>query len=110
MLENINLGRKLPREEYKSALPALQERLYDLEKACWDQNVPTIIAFEGWDASGKGTAIGALTQRHIVSNLSPIACTFGAPGHIAGYEGYTRHAHGALILQITFVCRFIFRR
>jgi len=63
MLENINLGRKLPREEYKSALPALQERLYDLEKACWDQNVPTIIAFEGWDASGKGTAIGALTQR-----------------------------------------------
>jgi polyphosphate kinase 2 (PPK2 family) len=63
MLENINLARKLPREEYKSALPALQERLYDLEKACWDQNVPTIMAFEGWDASGKGTAIGALTQR-----------------------------------------------
>ena len=63
MLENINLDRKLSREEYKSVLPALQERLYDLEKACWDQNVPTIIAFEGWDASGKGTAIGGLTQR-----------------------------------------------
>ena len=63
MLENINLARKLSRDEFKSALPALQERLYDLEKACWDQNVPTIIAFEGWDASGKGTAIGALTQR-----------------------------------------------
>jgi len=63
MLENINLGRKLSREEYKSVLPALQQRLYDLEKACWDQNVPTIIAFEGWDASGKGTAIGGLTQR-----------------------------------------------
>ena len=63
MLENINLDRKLPRDEYKSTLPALQERLYDLEKACWDCNVPTIVAFEGWDASGKGTAIGALTQR-----------------------------------------------
>jgi len=63
MLGNINLGRKLSREEYKSVLPALQQRLYDLEKACWDQNVPTIIAFEGWDASGKGTAIGGLTQR-----------------------------------------------
>jgi polyphosphate kinase 2 (PPK2 family) len=63
MLENINLDRKLSRDEYKSALPALQERLYDLEKACWDHDIPTIIVFEGWDASGKGTAIGALTQR-----------------------------------------------
>ena len=63
MLENINLGRKLSREEYKKILPGLQERLYDLEKSCWDHGVPTVIAFEGWDASGKGTAIGALTQR-----------------------------------------------
>ncbi|MEI9970917.1 MAG: hypothetical protein WDO73_02060 [Ignavibacteriota bacterium] len=47
-------------QEYP-ARPA--ERLYDLQKACWDQNVPTIVVFEGWDASGKGTAIGALTQR-----------------------------------------------
>jgi len=63
MLENINLDKKISREEFKSSLPALQERLYDLEKACWDQKAPTIIVFEGWDASGKGTAIGALTQR-----------------------------------------------
>jgi polyphosphate kinase 2 (PPK2 family) len=63
MLENINLKRKLSREEYKLVLPALQQRLYDLEKACWDHGVPTIIMFEGWDASGKGTAIAALTQR-----------------------------------------------
>ena len=63
MLENINLARKLSRDEFKGILPGLQERLYDLEKACWDQNVPTIVVFEGWDASGKGTAIGALTQR-----------------------------------------------
>src|SRR5579863_2440952 len=63
MLENINLKIKLPREEYKRNLPTLQGRLYDLEKACWDQNVPTVILFEGWDASGKGTTISALTQR-----------------------------------------------
>jgi AMP-polyphosphate phosphotransferase len=63
MLENINLKRKLSREDYKLVLPALQQRLYDLEKACWDHAVPTIIVFEGWDASGKGTAITALTQR-----------------------------------------------
>lgn len=63
MLENINLKKKLAREEYKRLLPGLQARLYDLEKACWDHGVPTVIVFEGWDASGKGTAISALTQR-----------------------------------------------
>lgn len=63
MLENINLKKKLSREEYKRLLPHLQKRLYDLEKACWDQGVPSIIVFEGWDASGKGTTIAALTER-----------------------------------------------
>jgi polyphosphate kinase 2 (PPK2 family) len=63
MLENINLKKKLPREEYKRILPTLQGRLYDLEKACWDQGVPTVILFQGWDAAGKGTTISALTQR-----------------------------------------------
>jgi polyphosphate kinase 2 (PPK2 family) len=63
MLENINLKKKLPREEFKRLLPALQGRLYDLEKACWDQGVPSVILFEGWDASGKGTTIATLTQR-----------------------------------------------
>jgi len=63
MLENINLKRKLSREEYKHVVPVLQRRLYDLEKACWDQGVPTVIVFEGWDAAGKGTTISTLTQR-----------------------------------------------
>jgi polyphosphate kinase 2 (PPK2 family) len=63
MLENINLKKRLSREEYKLALPGLQQRLYDLEKACWEYGVPSVIVFEGWDAAGKGTAIAALTQR-----------------------------------------------
>jgi polyphosphate kinase 2 (PPK2 family) len=63
MLENINLKRKLSREEYKKALPALQRRLYELEKTCWDLGVPSVIVFEGWDAAGKGTTISTLTQR-----------------------------------------------
>jgi len=63
MLENINLKRKLSHDDYKLALPSIQQRLYDLEKACWDHGVGTIIVFEGWDASGKGTAIASLTQR-----------------------------------------------
>lgn len=63
MLENINLKKKSTREEYKKALPGLQTRLYDLEKACWDNGIPSIVVFEGWDASGKGTTISAVTQR-----------------------------------------------
>jgi len=63
MLENINLDKKLSREEYKRILPGLQRRLYDLEKACWDHDAPTIVVFEGWDAAGKGTTIATLTQR-----------------------------------------------
>jgi len=63
LLENVNLTRKLSREDYKRALPTLQLRLYDLEKACWDKGVPTMVVFEGLDAAGKGTAIAALTER-----------------------------------------------
>lgn len=63
MLENINLKKKLSRDEYKRLVPILQQRLYDLEKACWDHGVPTVVLFEGWDASGKGTTIATLTER-----------------------------------------------
>jgi polyphosphate kinase 2 (PPK2 family) len=63
MLEKIDLTRKLPKEEYNRLKPRLQRRLYDLEKACWDAKMPSIIVFEGWDAAGKGTSINLLTSR-----------------------------------------------
>ncbi len=63
MLENVNLERKLARDEYQEIVPSRQRRLYDLEKACWDKGIPSVVVFEGWDAAGKGGAIAALTQR-----------------------------------------------
>ena len=63
MLEKIDLTKKLPRNEYKARMPYLRDRLYDLQKACWDANIPSVIVFEGWDAAGKGTSINLLTQR-----------------------------------------------
>ena len=63
MLENVNLKRKLSAEEYNRALPGLQRRLYDLEKACWDRKVSSMVVLEGWDAAGKGTVIATVTQR-----------------------------------------------
>ncbi len=63
MLENVNLKRKLPDGEYARVLPGMQRRLYDLEKACWDLKIPSVIVFEGWDAAGKGSMIATVTQR-----------------------------------------------
>ncbi len=63
MLEKVDLTRRLPKGEYKTLLPRLQRRLYDLEKAGWDAKIPSVIVFEGWDAAGKGTAINLLTSR-----------------------------------------------
>ena len=63
MLEKVDLTKSLNKQEYKKRVPELRERLYDLQKACWDANIPSVILFEGWDASGKGTSINLLTQR-----------------------------------------------
>lgn len=63
MLDKIDLQRKLSRESYDKLLPRLQRRLYDLEKACWDNQIASIFVFEGWDASGKGSAISTVTAR-----------------------------------------------
>ena len=84
MLDNINLGRKLPRQEYKAVLPALQERLYNLQKACWDHKLPTIIVFEGWDASGKGTAIGAVDAAARSARLQALSHPRRAPMSSSG--------------------------
>lgn len=63
MLKNVNLKKKLARDEYKRLLPDWQQRVFGLEKACWDHRVPAIVVVEGWDGAGKGAAIAALTQR-----------------------------------------------
>jgi len=63
MLEKIDLAKKLSKADYKARMPNLRDRLYDLQKACWDAKVPSVILFEGWDAAGKGTSINLLSQR-----------------------------------------------
>jgi polyphosphate kinase 2 (PPK2 family) len=65
MLEKVDLTKKLSKAEYKARMPVLRNKLYDLEKACWDAGIPSVILFEGWDAAGKGTSINLLTQLHL---------------------------------------------
>ncbi len=63
MLEKLDLDKKLKAAEWKKLRGPLQQRIYDLQRGIRDAGVPVIVLFEGWDASGKGTSIGVLTQR-----------------------------------------------
>ncbi|MCC7129845.1 MAG: hypothetical protein B6D39_01775 [Anaerolineae bacterium UTCFX2] len=62
MLEKLNLDQKISKKAYKHMAPILTERLYSLQKASWDEKIPVVILFEGWDAAGKGTSIQKLTS------------------------------------------------
>ena len=62
MLDKIDLNKKLDKAVYKRIMPELSNRLYQVQKASWDANIPVIILFEGWDAAGKGTSIQRLTR------------------------------------------------
>src|ERR1700722_8364121 len=63
MLEKVDLTRAISKEEYKSRLPTLQERLYELQLATSETGLASVIVLEGWDAAGKGTCISVLTSR-----------------------------------------------
>jgi len=61
VLSRLDLTLKLSEREYEKRMPALQARLHDLQASCIKKEVPSVVVFEGWDASGKGGAIRRLT-------------------------------------------------
>jgi polyphosphate kinase 2 (PPK2 family) len=63
MLENVDLSLRLDRPAYDRQLKSLQNRLHLLAFQVYQQKRPVVIAFEGWDAAGKGGAIKRLTER-----------------------------------------------
>ncbi len=63
MLETIDLTQALERDDYREQLIRYQVRLGQLGFQVYRQQRPVIIAFEGWDAAGKGGAIRRLTER-----------------------------------------------
>lgn len=54
-------GKTLDEEEYKKELKELQAKLGQLHNRLYRKRVPAIIAYEGWDAAGKGGNIKRLT-------------------------------------------------
>ncbi len=63
MLEIVDLSKSLDPEEYKVRLIKAQVRLSQLGFQVYQQQRPVILAFEGWDAAGKGGAIRRVTER-----------------------------------------------
>ncbi len=57
VLSDLDLGRTLDRQGYRSELKRLQARLNRLHRLAREQGRSTILVFEGWDAGGKGGAI-----------------------------------------------------
>jgi polyphosphate kinase 2 (PPK2 family) len=59
-------GKELTDEEYKKELKKCQKRLGELHNELYRKKVPVIIAYEGWDAAGKGGNI-----KRIAAALDP---------------------------------------
>lgn len=63
MLELVDLTKKMSKDDYHRRLPPLRRRLLELQQAAWRARIPSLVIFEGWDASGKGDCIRKLTER-----------------------------------------------
>lgn len=62
VLEGVDLKKSLTKDEYKEQLKKLQKRLALLHDELYQKRIPVVLAFEGWDAAGKGGAIKRLTS------------------------------------------------
>jgi polyphosphate kinase 2 (PPK2 family) len=63
MLETLDLSLALPRDRYATELSRRQIQLRELSAVIYRQKRPVVIAFEGWDAAGKGGSIKRITEK-----------------------------------------------
>ncbi|MBQ9007582.1 MAG: polyphosphate:AMP phosphotransferase, partial [Atopobiaceae bacterium] len=61
LLSDISLDKTIDDEEYHTQLKALQSRLSALHNEVYLKRIPVVIAYEGWDAAGKGGNIKRIT-------------------------------------------------
>lgn len=62
VLAGVDPNKEMSKEEYKKKLEELQTRLSELHNQLYRYRIPVVLAFEGWDAGGKGGAIKRLTR------------------------------------------------
>lgn len=61
-VDAINHSLSLDPKEYKKQLKSLQKELFDLENLMYQERIPLILMYEGWDAAGKGGNIKRVAQ------------------------------------------------
>lgn len=61
-LEQVDLTKTIGNHDYEKRLKELQLELLQLERKIIDNRVPVLVAFEGWDAAGKGGAIKRMVE------------------------------------------------
>ncbi|TWH48095.1 polyphosphate:AMP phosphotransferase [Sporomusa sp. KB1] len=62
ILAGADLTKTVKDAEYEKVMKLYQTRIRELEHIIYQKRVPVVIAFEGWDAAGKGGAIRRLTE------------------------------------------------
>jgi polyphosphate:AMP phosphotransferase len=62
VLTDVDLTKCLADDEYREKLKKYQERIRELGYECFQQRIPVVVVFEGWDAAGKGGCIRKLTE------------------------------------------------
>ena len=56
-LADVDLSASLSDEEYEEELDRLNRKIKTLHRKLYQKKIPFVLAFEGWDAAGKGGAI-----------------------------------------------------
>ena len=62
MLTDLDLTKSLSKSEYNKVLPPMEKTLAQLQQQLREANIPVILVFEGWSASGKGTCMAGVTN------------------------------------------------
>ena len=69
LLSEVKLDKTMDEEDYRKALKRCRKKLEDLHNELYRKQVPVVIAYEGWDAAGKGGNI-----KRLASALDPRGC------------------------------------
>jgi polyphosphate kinase 2 (PPK2 family) len=85
MLETLDLSQSIPREEYVTQITRRQIQLRELAWRIYSKKRPVVLAFEGWDAAGKGGVIKRITEK--IDPRGYVVYPIGAPQG----EDKTRH-------------------
>ncbi|HUW59554.1 MAG TPA: polyphosphate:AMP phosphotransferase [Candidatus Bathyarchaeia archaeon] len=60
MLDSVDLKAEMSKEAFREAREAVSRRLGEIQRQARDAQLPVLLVFDGWQASGLGTVIGKI--------------------------------------------------